>query len=205
MHFYKHIPVPVQRRAVGAASPTIYRSQGGLNVSSDINWGWERASCTSQARIKQWDHMWYKYLFASRSAPAPAAEGNAHQWNSELPQSAGTTAKCWKWPNTRTDSSLERMNVPLLLLLLFQLPRSAVLTGSERAYLEHQLVEEGRVSGRRTGRLYCRVGIGFHLQIHLDGRVNGSHEPNPLSMLSFTISLWTYKHLVMWRVRVWRN
>ncbi|KAG1937391.1 fibroblast growth factor 5 [Pimephales promelas] len=81
------------------------------------------------------------------------------------------------------------MNVPLLLLLLFQLPRSAVLKGSERAYLENQLVEEGRVSGRRTGRLYCRVGIGFHLQIHLDGRVNGSHEPNPLSVLElFAVS-----------------
>jgi len=89
------------------------------------------------------------------------------------------------------------MNVPLLLLLLFQLPRSAVLKGSERAYLENQLVEEGRVSGRRTGRLYCRVGIGFHLQIHLDGRVNGSHEPNPLSMFSFTISLQTYKRYLV--------
>ncbi|XP_013927274.1 PREDICTED: fibroblast growth factor 5, partial [Thamnophis sirtalis] len=30
-------------------------------------------------------------------------------------------------------------------------------------------------SGRRTGSLYCRVGIGFHLQIHSDGHVNGSH------------------------------
>uniref|UniRef100_A0A8C8DHK6 Fibroblast growth factor n=1 Tax=Oryzias sinensis TaxID=183150 RepID=A0A8C8DHK6_9TELE len=38
-------------------------------------------------------------------------------------------------------------------------------------------------SGRRTCRLYCRVGIGFHLQIHPDGRVNGSHEPNHLSVL----------------------
>uniref|UniRef100_A0A672GFB1 Fibroblast growth factor n=1 Tax=Salarias fasciatus TaxID=181472 RepID=A0A672GFB1_SALFA len=38
--------------------------------------------------------------------------------------------------------------------------------------------EEGAGSGRRTCRLYCRVGIGFHLQIHPDGRVNGSHEPS---------------------------
>lgn len=36
-------------------------------------------------------------------------------------------------------------------------------------------------SGRRTGSLYCRVGIGFHLQIHPDGKVNGSHEANLLS------------------------
>uniref|UniRef100_A0A8D3AVZ0 Fibroblast growth factor n=1 Tax=Scophthalmus maximus TaxID=52904 RepID=A0A8D3AVZ0_SCOMX len=44
-------------------------------------------------------------------------------------------------------------------------------------------------SGRRTCRLYCRVGIGFHLQIHPDGRVNGSHEPDQLSVLElFAVS-----------------
>lgn len=36
-------------------------------------------------------------------------------------------------------------------------------------------------SGRRTGSLYCRVGIGFHLQIHPDGNVNGSHQASLLS------------------------
>uniref|UniRef100_A0A4W4DPI9 Fibroblast growth factor n=1 Tax=Electrophorus electricus TaxID=8005 RepID=A0A4W4DPI9_ELEEL len=52
-----------------------------------------------------------------------------------------------------------------------------------------QRVGEGSVSGRRTGRLYCRVGIGFHLQIHPSGRVNGSHEPNHLSALElFAVS-----------------
>ncbi|KAM8940126.1 fibroblast growth factor 5 [Pelodytes ibericus] len=44
-------------------------------------------------------------------------------------------------------------------------------------------------SGRRTGSLYCRVGIGFHLQIHQDGKVNGSHEANHLSILEiFAVS-----------------
>ncbi|XP_053556106.1 fibroblast growth factor 5 [Bombina bombina] len=44
-------------------------------------------------------------------------------------------------------------------------------------------------SGRRTGSLYCRVGIGFHLQIHPDGKVNGSHEANHLSVLEiFAVS-----------------
>ncbi|XP_045853717.1 fibroblast growth factor 5 isoform X2 [Meles meles] len=38
-------------------------------------------------------------------------------------------------------------------------------------------------SGRRTGSLYCRVGIGFHLQIYPDGKVNGSHEANMLSQV----------------------
>ncbi|XP_065123037.2 fibroblast growth factor 5 [Paramisgurnus dabryanus] len=81
------------------------------------------------------------------------------------------------------------MSVPLLLLLFCVLLCSAVLTGSQHVSVEHQLVGEGRVSGRRTGRLYCRVGIGFHLQIHSDGRVNGSHEPNRLSVLElFAVS-----------------
>ncbi|XP_072601638.1 fibroblast growth factor 5 [Vulpes vulpes] len=44
-------------------------------------------------------------------------------------------------------------------------------------------------SGRRTGSLYCRVGIGFHLQIYPDGKVNGSHEANLLSILEiFAVS-----------------
>ncbi|OWK55905.1 Fibroblast growth factor 5, partial [Lonchura striata] len=34
---------------------------------------------------------------------------------------------------------------------------------------------------RRRGRLYCRVGIGFHLQLHPDGRVDGAHDASPLS------------------------
>ncbi|KAM3831994.1 fibroblast growth factor 5 [Vipera latastei] len=44
-------------------------------------------------------------------------------------------------------------------------------------------------SGRRTGSLYCRVGIGFHLQIHPDGQVNGSHQDSLLSILEiFAVS-----------------
>ncbi|XP_051896606.1 fibroblast growth factor 5 [Pristis pectinata] len=44
-------------------------------------------------------------------------------------------------------------------------------------------------SGPRTGRLYCRVGIGFHLQIQPDGKVSGSHEANLFSILEiFAVS-----------------
>ncbi|GCC31593.1 fibroblast growth factor 5 isoform X1 [Chiloscyllium punctatum] len=43
--------------------------------------------------------------------------------------------------------------------------------------------------GPRTGRLYCRVGIGFHLQIQPDGKVSGSHEANLFSILEiFAVS-----------------
>lgn len=81
------------------------------------------------------------------------------------------------------------MNVPLYLLLTFAhlilAAAAAAAAGAQHVSLERQLLEEGISSGRRTCRLYCRVGIGFHLQIHPDGRVNGSHEPNQLSK-SFT-------------------
>ncbi|XP_067084267.1 fibroblast growth factor 5 isoform X2 [Osmerus mordax] len=78
------------------------------------------------------------------------------------------------------------MNVPLCLFTFTQL---IYLTGSKYVSLEDLPQEEGINSGRRTCRLYCRVGIGFHLQIHPDGRVNGSHEPNQLSVLElFAIS-----------------
>ncbi|XP_043968455.1 fibroblast growth factor 5 isoform X2 [Gambusia affinis] len=70
------------------------------------------------------------------------------------------------------------MNLPLCLLTFAHWICAAA--AAQRASL---LLQEGISSGRRTCRLYCRVGIGFHLQIHPDGRVNGSHEPNQLSVL----------------------
>ncbi|XP_030272094.1 fibroblast growth factor 5 [Sparus aurata] len=80
------------------------------------------------------------------------------------------------------------MNVPLYLLTVAHLICAAA-AGAQHVSLERQLLEEEISSGRRTCRLYCRVGIGFHLQIHPDGRVNGSHEPNQLSVLElFAVS-----------------
>uniref|UniRef100_A0A8C3JE52 Fibroblast growth factor n=1 Tax=Calidris pygmaea TaxID=425635 RepID=A0A8C3JE52_9CHAR len=38
--------------------------------------------------------------------------------------------------------------------------------------------------GRRRGRLYCRVGIGFHLQLHPDGRVDGAHDASILEIFA---------------------
>lgn len=73
-----------------------------------------------------------------------------------------------------------RMNVPLYLLTFAHLICAA---GAGHVSLERRRPGEGIRPGRRTCRLYCRVGIGFHLQIHPDGRVNGSHEPSQLSKL----------------------
>uniref|UniRef100_A0A4W3HD24 Fibroblast growth factor n=1 Tax=Callorhinchus milii TaxID=7868 RepID=A0A4W3HD24_CALMI len=61
--------------------------------------------------------------------------------------------------------------------LLLKLASSCVMSASLR-----NMYQWNR-SGPRTGLLYCRVGIGFHLQIHPDGRVSGSHEANLFSIL----------------------
>eukprot|EP00062_Callorhinchus_milii_P014240 gi/632963155/ref/XP_007897723.1/ PREDICTED: fibroblast growth factor 6-like [Callorhinchus milii] len=36
---------------------------------------------------------------------------------------------------------------------------------------------------KRVRRLYCNVGIGFHLQITSDGQINGMHQENQYSLL----------------------
>lgn len=36
---------------------------------------------------------------------------------------------------------------------------------------------------KRVRRLYCNVGIGFHLQVLPDGRISGTHNENPHSEL----------------------
>ena len=42
--------------------------------------------------------------------------------------------------------------------------------------------ESGYLVGiKRQRRLYCNVGIGFHLQVSPDGRISGTHEENPYS------------------------
>ncbi|XP_019744039.1 fibroblast growth factor 5 [Hippocampus comes] len=89
------------------------------------------------------------------------------------------------------------MNVPLFYLLtvahLVAAARRPAAAGQETEEEEQRRrrreEEQETRSGRRTCRLYCRVGIGFHLQIHPDGRVNGSHEADRLSVLElFAVS-----------------
>lgn len=42
--------------------------------------------------------------------------------------------------------------------------------------------ESGYLVGlKRQRRLYCNVGIGYHLQVAQDGRISGTHEENPYS------------------------
>ncbi|XP_045411242.1 fibroblast growth factor 6 [Lemur catta] len=47
--------------------------------------------------------------------------------------------------------------------------------------------ESGYLVGiKRQRRLYCNVGIGFHLQVPPDGRISGTHEENPYSLLEIS-------------------
>ncbi|XP_062339331.1 fibroblast growth factor 6b [Osmerus eperlanus] len=39
---------------------------------------------------------------------------------------------------------------------------------------------------KRVRRLYCNVGIGFHLQVLPDGRINGIHNENPYSLIEIS-------------------
>ncbi|KAM8751333.1 fibroblast growth factor 6 [Sparus aurata] len=39
---------------------------------------------------------------------------------------------------------------------------------------------------KRVRRLYCNVGIGFHLQVLPDGRINGAHNENQYSLIEIS-------------------
>ncbi|MED6275814.1 Fibroblast growth factor 6 [Characodon lateralis] len=39
---------------------------------------------------------------------------------------------------------------------------------------------------KRVRRLYCNVGIGFHLQVLPDGRINGVHNENQYSLIEIS-------------------
>ncbi|XP_007540537.1 fibroblast growth factor 6b [Poecilia latipinna] len=39
---------------------------------------------------------------------------------------------------------------------------------------------------KRVRRLYCNVGIGFHLQVLPDGRISGVHSENPYSLIEIS-------------------
>ncbi|XP_007526319.2 fibroblast growth factor 6 [Erinaceus europaeus] len=47
--------------------------------------------------------------------------------------------------------------------------------------------ESGYLLGiKRQRRLYCNVGIGFHLQVSPEGRVSGTHDESPYSLLEIS-------------------
>ncbi|XP_006198283.2 fibroblast growth factor 5 isoform X1 [Vicugna pacos] len=101
-----------------------------------------------------------------KGQPGPAATA----------RNPGGASSSWSSRSTTSSSSSSASSSP------------AASLGSQGSGLE-QTSFQWSPSGRRTGSLYCRVGIGFHLQIYPDGKVNGSHEANMLSILEiFAVS-----------------
>lgn len=92
------------------------------------------------------------------------------------------------------ESRFGRMNIYFCFIHVAFLICAAASAESEQVLVDDKLLEGGSNPGRRTGTLYCRVGIGFHLQIHPDGRVNGSHAPDHLS--KFLPMAWIFSHRV---------
>ncbi|CAL8322366.1 fibroblast growth factor 6a [Gadus morhua] len=89
--------------------------------------------------------------------------------------------------NPRPPGSGGRTNVSLLELQwqrLFTRPRPGRLHPGER---EQRRWESDYLLGiKRVRRLYCNVGIGFHLQVRPDGSVNGVHRENLHSLIEIS-------------------
>ncbi|KAM6220822.1 fibroblast growth factor 5 [Rhynchocyon petersi] len=115
--------------------------------------------------LSAWAHG-EKHL-APKGQPGPPASDRS-------PQGTSATQNCSS--TTPSSSSSSASSSPVASL-------GSQGSGSEQGSFQWS------PSGRRTGSLYCRVGIGFHLQIYPDGKVNGSHEASMLSILEiFAVS-----------------
>lgn len=53
---------------------------------------------------------------------------------------------------------------------------------------------------KRLRRLYCNVGIGFHIQVLPNGKITGVHNENRYSKL-FSLSLWEYTENTQFNVK----
>ncbi|XP_041054099.1 fibroblast growth factor 4 [Carcharodon carcharias] len=104
-------------------------------------------------------------------------------------------------------TTIQSASLPILLLgLVSGLGRCAPLSAQPNATLERRwetLLSRSmpRIPGerkeisretdyllgiKRLRRLYCNVGIGFHLQVLPDGRINGIHNENRYSLLEIS-------------------
>ncbi|XP_078270993.1 fibroblast growth factor 4 [Rhinoraja longicauda] len=105
------------------------------------------------------------------------------------------------------NAAIQSASLPIVFLgLVSGLVRCAPLSAQRNAPLEHKwetllsrsmprLPGDRRASSRETDymlgikrlrRLYCNVGIGFHLQVLPDGKINGTHSENPHSVLEIS-------------------
>ncbi|GAA6072310.1 hypothetical protein Q7C36_015967 [Tachysurus vachellii] len=73
------------------------------------------------------------------------------------------------WPERRWESLLSR---------------SVLAISGERADTSWE--NDYLLGIKRVRRLYCNVGIGFHLQVLPDGRINGVHDENQYSLIEIS-------------------
>ncbi|XP_062862970.1 fibroblast growth factor 6b [Trichomycterus rosablanca] len=64
------------------------------------------------------------------------------------------------------------------------LSRSMLAISSQRADASWE--SDYLLGIKRVRRLYCNVGIGFHLQVLPDGRINGVHDENQYSLIEIS-------------------
>ncbi|XP_032824990.1 fibroblast growth factor 5-like [Petromyzon marinus] len=86
-------------------------------------------------------------------------------------------------PESNSDAEPTAVLEPAGLQQLQQLQQQQHLAGPGTLRSAGREPRHWGKAGARKGSLYCRVGIGYHLQIHADGRVSGTHTATLLSML----------------------
>uniref|UniRef100_A0A4W3JFK9 Fibroblast growth factor n=1 Tax=Callorhinchus milii TaxID=7868 RepID=A0A4W3JFK9_CALMI len=79
--------------------------------------------------------------------------------------------------SAQPNATLERRWETLLSRSMSRIPGERKEMSRETDYL---------VGIKRLRRLYCNVGIGFHLQVLPDGRINGIHTENRYSLLEIS-------------------
>ncbi|XP_077178196.1 fibroblast growth factor 4 isoform X2 [Paroedura picta] len=80
-------------------------------------------------------------------------------------------------PQPRNDSSLEWRWESLFSRSMARLPGDRKEANRDGDYL---------LGIKRLRRLYCNVGIGFHIQVLPDGRIHGTHNENRYSLLEIS-------------------
>ncbi|XP_069770275.1 fibroblast growth factor 4 [Narcine bancroftii] len=79
--------------------------------------------------------------------------------------------------SAQSNATVERKWETLLSRSLSRIPGERKAISRETDYL---------LGIKRLRRLYCNVGIGFHLQVLPDGRINGIHNENRCSLLEIS-------------------
>ncbi|XP_075693150.1 fibroblast growth factor 4 [Rhinoderma darwinii] len=87
------------------------------------------------------------------------------------------TVHCMPLLNPQRNDTLDRRWESLFSRSMSRIPGERRETNGESDYL---------LGIKRLRRLYCNVGIGFHIQVLPDGRINGMHNENRYSLLEIS-------------------